>query len=98
MSLRNQLASTYATEGLKIVFAVAFGIISARALGPEGRGYVAAAWTAATIAVTTAKTVQSRQGSSHAAQARMAATNPDRQATDQRGSSVVEDIRQRTIG
>lgn len=49
MSLRRQLASTYLAEAVKFAAAIAFGVISARALEPTGRGLVAAAWTAVTI-------------------------------------------------
>ncbi|MEN3977217.1 oligosaccharide flippase family protein [Emcibacter sp. SYSU 3D8] len=47
--LRDQLLSTYAAEGINLISGVVFGIMSARALEPEGRGVVAAAWAAVSI-------------------------------------------------
>lgn len=48
-SLRNQLLTTYAAEGVNLVSGLAFGIMSARALEPAGRGVVAAVWAVVTI-------------------------------------------------
>ncbi|MFN4228307.1 oligosaccharide flippase family protein [Parvibaculum sp.] len=48
-ALRGQLVSTYAAEGVSLVSGLAFGVIAARVLGPEGRGLVAVIWTGITI-------------------------------------------------
>lgn len=50
-SLRRQLLTTYAAEGVNLVCGLTFGILAARALEPAGRGVVAAAWAAAGISV-----------------------------------------------
>jgi O-antigen/teichoic acid export membrane protein len=49
--LRDQLLATFVAEGVNLVSGVVFGIMAARALAPEGRGIVAAAWSAVTISV-----------------------------------------------
>lgn len=49
--LRHQIATTYGAEMVNIVSGLAFGIIVARALAPEGRGLMVAAWTAVTVSM-----------------------------------------------
>lgn len=51
MSIRRQLASTYLAEAIKFVAAIAFGVVSARALEPAGRGMLGAALSSVSIGV-----------------------------------------------